>query len=92
LGLGRGINPPGISVTIAQLLDALDQVKPGAASLVHHVPDAAIEAIVGTWPSLFTPVRALALGFARHESEVALIRAFIEDDLEATRIDRGIAI
>ncbi len=30
LGLDRGINPPGISVTIAQLLEALETVKPGA--------------------------------------------------------------
>lgn len=92
LGLDRGINPPGISVTIAQLLAGLEQVKPGAASLVRRVPDPAIEAIVGTWPSLFTPVRALALGFARHEPVVDLIRAFIEDDLAATRTDRGIAV
>ncbi len=64
LGLDRGINPPGISVTIGELLAALDTVKPGAAGLVKRVPDPAIEAIVGTWPPLFTPVRAVALGFA----------------------------
>ncbi len=92
LGLDRGINPPGISVTIAQLLDALEQVKPGAAALVRRVPDPAIEAIVGTWPALFTPARAPSLGFAPHESVVDLIRAFVEDDLAATAHDRGIAI
>jgi nucleoside-diphosphate-sugar epimerase len=92
LGLNRGINPPGISVTIAQLLAGLDQVKPGAAALLRRVPDPAIEAIVGTWPSLFTPARALGLGFAQHEPVVDLIRAFVEDDLEATRIDRKIAV
>jgi len=91
LGLDRGINPPGISVTIAQLLHGLEQVKPGAAALVKRVPDPAIGAIVGSWPPLFTPVRSLALGFAPHESVVELIRAFIEDDLAATRADRGIA-
>jgi nucleoside-diphosphate-sugar epimerase len=92
LGLSRGINPPGISVTIAQLLSGLEQVKPGAAALVRRVPDPAIAAIVGTWPSLFTPARALTLGFAPHETVVELIRAFIEDDLAATAADRGIAI
>jgi nucleoside-diphosphate-sugar epimerase len=91
LGLDRGINPPGISVTIGELLAALDTVKPGAAGLVKRVPDPAIEAIVGTWPPLFTPVRAVALGFARHESLVELIQAFVEDDLAATRADRGMA-
>jgi nucleoside-diphosphate-sugar epimerase len=92
LGLSRGINPPGISVTIAQLLSGLEQVKPGAASLLRHVPDPAIEAIVGTWPSLFTPSRALGLGFAAHEPVVELIRAFVADDLEATRAERRLAV
>jgi D-erythronate 2-dehydrogenase len=92
LGLDRGINPPGISVTIARLLAGLDAVKPGAAALVRRVPDPAIEAIVGTWPPLFTPARALTLGFAQHESVVELIQAFIEDDLDATRADRETAV
>lgn len=92
LGLDRGLNPPGISVTIAQLLDALETVRPGAAGLVHRVPDPDIAAIVGTWPALFSPVRSVELGFARHEPVVELIRAFIADDLAATRADRGIAV
>jgi D-erythronate 2-dehydrogenase len=91
LGLDRGINPPGISVTISRLLQGLEVVKPGAAALVKRVPDPEIAAIVGTWPPLFTPVRAVALGFGRHESVVELIQAFVEDDLAATRIDRGMA-
>jgi nucleoside-diphosphate-sugar epimerase len=92
LDLDRGINPPGISVTIAQLLDALETVRPGASSLVQRSPDPEVAAIVGTWPALFSPVRAVELGFAHHESVVELIRAFIEDDLAATRADRGITI
>ena len=91
MGLDRGINPPGISVTIAQLLAGLDAVKPGASALVKRVPDPAIEAIVGTWPPLFTPTRSPTLGFAPHETVVELIQAFIEDDLDATRADRGMA-
>ncbi len=91
LGLDRGINPPGISVTIAELLRALDAVRPGAAALVRRVPNPEIAAIVGGWPPLFTPSRALALGFARHEPVVDLIRAFVADDLAATRADRGMA-
>ncbi len=92
MGLSRGINPPGISVTIDRILHALEEVKPGAGALVRRVPDPEIAAIVGTWPALFTPVRGPALGFARHEPVIELIKAFIEDDLEATRIDRGISL
>ena len=91
MGLDRGINPPGISVTIQALLAGLETVRPGAAALVKRVPDAAIEAIVGTWPASFTADRARGLGFAPHEAVVALIEAFIDDDLAATRADRGMA-
>lgn len=89
LGLDRGINPPGIRATIADLLAGLDVVRPGASALVRRVPDPTVEAIVGPWPACFTPARALGLGFARQEPVVELIRAFVEDDLEATRAERG---
>lgn len=89
LGPDRGINPPGICMTIAQLLEALEAVRPGAAALVRRAPDPEIAAIVGSWPARFSPQRAPALGFAPHESAEDLIRAFIADDLAATRLDRG---
>src|SRR5271165_413921 len=90
LGLDRGINPPGISATVAQMLAALETVKPGAAALVRPAEDHDIAAIVGTWPAAFAPVRARRLGFAAHESLVELVRAFVADDLAATRHDRGL--
>jgi nucleoside-diphosphate-sugar epimerase len=90
LGLDRGINPPGISATVAQMLAALEAVKPGASALVRPVADADIAAIVGTWPAAFAPVRAGPLGFAAHEPLVDLVRAFVADDLEATRHERGL--
>jgi len=90
LRLDRGINPPGISATVSQMLAALDAVKPGAAALVRPAEDPDIAAIVGTWPAAFAPVRARRLGFAPHESLVELVRAFVADDLEATRHDRGL--
>ena len=91
LGLDRGINPPGIATTIGALLAGLEQVRPGASALVRRVPNAEVAAIVGPWPPAFTPTRALRLGFAPHESVVDLIRAFVADDLAATRADRGMA-
>jgi nucleoside-diphosphate-sugar epimerase len=91
LGLDRSINPPGISTTIAHLLQALDSVQPGASALVRRVEDQAIAAIVGTWPPEFEPLRARTLGFSPHEPLAEVIRAFIEDDLAATRTERGLA-
>lgn len=89
MGIDRGVNPPGLSVTVAHMLQALDEIRPGASSLVHHAPDPAIAAIVGTWPASFEAMRARTLGFAMHEPFADLVRAFVEDDLDATRAERG---
>lgn len=90
LGLDRSLTPPGLSVTVAQMLAALDQASPGASALVRRVADPAIADIVADWPAAFTADRARALGFAPHESLVDLVRAFIADDLPATRADRNL--
>ncbi|HME25641.1 MAG TPA: NAD-dependent epimerase/dehydratase family protein [Acetobacteraceae bacterium] len=90
MGLDRGVNPPGISTTIAHLLQALDAIRPGASALVRHVEDKEIAAIVGLWPPAFEPMRAHMLGFASHEPVVEVVRAFVEDDLQATRMERGL--
>ena len=89
MGGDRGVNPPGISVTVGDMLAALDAVRPGASALVDRQPDSAVAAIVGGWPAAFAPVRAPALGFAAHEPLPELIRAFIADDLEETRRGRA---
>ena len=68
----------------------LEQVQPGASALVHRVEDKKIAAIVETWPPAFDPVRAHALGFAPHEPVIDVVRAFIADDLAATRAERGL--
>jgi nucleoside-diphosphate-sugar epimerase len=92
MGLDRSVNPPGISTTIAHLLQALDEVRPGASALVRRVEDQAIAAIVGTWPPAFEAMHARTLGFSTHEPIVEVIRAFIEDDLDTTRAERGMAV
>jgi nucleoside-diphosphate-sugar epimerase len=89
MGLDRSIDPPGISTTVAHLLQALDTVSPGASSHVKRVADAAIAAIVSTWPPAFAATQARTLGFSPHEPVLDVVRAFIEDDLAATRAERG---
>lgn len=87
----RGINPPGRSATMAKLLGALETVAgPAARALVRLAPDPAITAIVGGWPAAFTAHRARhLLGFSEQESLEELVQAFIDDDLEETRRERG---
>jgi D-erythronate 2-dehydrogenase len=90
MGLDRSVNPPGISTTIAHLLQALDEVRPGASSLIRRVEDKEIASIIGLWPPAFEVIRAHTLGFASHEPFAEVVRAFIEDDLAATRTERGL--
>ncbi len=90
LGLDRSLNPPGMSVKVGDILAALDAVRQGATALVKRVPDPVIAGIVGGWPAGFNVVRAPALGFSRHEPLIDVIRAFVADDLEATRQDRAL--
>lgn len=90
LGRDRGVNPPGLSASIADMLDALARVAgPEARALAKRVPDAEVEAIVAGWPAAFAATRAPGLGFAPSETLDDIIRAFIADDLEATRADRA---
>jgi nucleoside-diphosphate-sugar epimerase len=88
MGLDRGVNPPGISTTIAHLLQALDEVQPGASALVRRVEDKEIADIIGLWPPAFEAIRGHMLGFATHEPVVEVVRAFVEDDLAATKAER----
>jgi nucleoside-diphosphate-sugar epimerase len=90
MGLDRSIDPPGISTTVAHLLQALDAAAPGASSHVKRIADETIAAIVSTWPPAFEALHARTLGFSAHEPILDVIHAFIEDDLEATKADRGL--
>ena len=90
MGLDRSLSPPGIRITVGAMLKAMDEVRQGSSALVRRVADPTIAAIVGTWPAAFTADRARALGFTSHEPFVDVVRAFIEDDLDATRRERGL--
>jgi D-erythronate 2-dehydrogenase len=89
MGLDRSIDPPGISTTVAHMLQALEEVAPGAGAHVRRVQDTMVAAIVSTWPPAFEALHARTLGFAPHEPVVDVIRAFIADDLAATKAERA---
>ncbi len=58
------LNLRGITVTIAQMLDALEAaIGPAGRALVTPKPDPQIARIVTSWPSAFVTDRAQALGF-----------------------------
>ncbi len=92
LGIDRGINPPGLSVTVSELLDALEAVGgTEARGRVTFVPDPAIEAIVSGWPAAFTAERARALGFSQQDGARAILEAFLADDLTSTKAERAMS-
>lgn len=91
MGADRGINPPGRSATVAKMLEALEAVAGTAArEKVGFAFDREVFDIVVGWPAAFAATRARRLGFVEQESLEDLVRAFIEDDLAATRAERGL--
>ncbi|MDE2333254.1 MAG: NAD-dependent epimerase/dehydratase family protein [Rhodospirillales bacterium] len=79
MGPDRSVNPPGLTVSVGEMLAALEAAKPGAAALVRRVAAPEIQAIVATWPARFDPARALALGFAAHGPLEALVAEFLAE-------------
>ncbi|MCK0744669.1 D-erythronate dehydrogenase [Chromohalobacter nigrandesensis] len=84
LGEWRTLNLPGITVTVTQMLDALErQAGAETRALVSFEPDAAIDRIVASWPGGLDIERPLSLGFQADDDVDAVIRAYREDYLNA---------
>ncbi|WP_391481141.1 D-erythronate dehydrogenase [Nereida sp. NH-UV-3] len=82
LGPRRALCLPGVSASVGEMLDALERVAgPKARALVRFEADAAVDAIVSTWPKAFDPQRALAHGFVAEASFDQIIQTHIEDEL-----------
>jgi len=76
LGEDRTVNLPGLSVSVAQMLDALREAAGNeVVKLIRFEPDPVIARIVASWPSDFTAARARALGFVADENYLAVVRA-----------------
>jgi hypothetical protein len=76
----RVLNLPGITVTVAQMIAGLERAG-GDVNLVSWQRDAAIEAIVGSWPEGMKTPRAQRLGFVSDDNIDAIISVFLEDEL-----------
>ena len=78
-GASRIVNLPGITVTVQQILDALEEVGgKEAVALVKEERDDKIEGIVGTWSARFDVSRAYGLGLEKDGSVGDAVRAFKE--------------
>lgn len=85
LGARRSLNMPGVSVTIAEQIEALRRhAGEDAVKLIHRKPDPVVAEVVGSWPRDFTAGRARALGFTGDAGFGAILDAYIEDDYRPT--------
>ncbi len=72
------LNMPAISVTVGEMLDALEKVcGANVRALVTHQPDPAVEKIVLGWPTHWENKRSLAMGLKVDESFESIIEQYL---------------
>ena len=75
---GQALNLPGLTVTVAQMIDALRRAGGAeAAARIRFAPDARIKAIVQSWPARFDTARATALGFEADADFDQVVAAYV---------------
>jgi len=80
LGGRTALNLPALTVSVGEMLHALEEVAGAEArALVRFEPDAAIARIVGGWPAFFENSRALRLGLTPNPDFVSIVREFLAD-------------
>lgn len=83
LGNERIIPLPGLTVTVKEILSALEKVAgKEAVNLVQWEEDATIQRIVQSWPTQVEAEYANSLGFEADQSFEDIIQAHIEDTKE----------
>ena len=83
-GATRNINVPGLSVTVGDMVAALERVAgTDVVNRIQWTPDPRIERIVSTWPGALDSGKALSLGFPRDENFDAFIRQYMRDEMSA---------
>ncbi len=88
LGDDRVINLPGLTVSVREMINSLEQITgPEVTKLISHEPDAFLQSIVLTWPPYFDTLRAKKLGFVCDSSVEEIIRSYIaEEGIENIKI------
>ena len=82
LGMTRGLNLPGRTFTVAEMVAALRRVAgERTVARIRFEPDPLIQRIVAGWPTRFATPRAERLGFRADDDLDEIIRQHIEDEL-----------
>ncbi len=81
LGDDRIINLPGLTVSIQEMINSLEQItNPEVTKLISYEPDAFLQSIVLTWPPHFDTRRANQLGFVSDTSSSEIIRLYMDEE------------
>ena len=81
-GGNRVVNLPGLSVTVRDMVRALERVAgPEVVSRIRWEPDARIAKFVANWPGAWDNSRALALGFPGDQSFEENVRQYIAEQM-----------
>lgn len=87
LGPSRALSMPGLSASIAEMIEALRRTAgQKAVDLIRHQPDPVIQAIVEPWAEACEATTARSLGFVAETSFDEIIRIYLEDDLPTRSI------
>ena len=79
-GHTRAINMPSLTVTAAEMIDAMKRAGAGRRlGAVTFAPDPEIQRIVDGWPAVFGSQRAEALGLRPDDSFEAICRAYLDE-------------
>ena len=82
LGHRRCVTMPGVSVTVAEQIEALRRVAGDeAVTHIRREPDELVARIVSGWPRAFEARRAIELGFSAETDFDEIVRVHVEDEL-----------
>src|SRR6516162_4394506 len=85
-GANRSLQLPGFSVAVGDMAAAVRKAGGEEAyAKMRWEPDPTIQQIISGWPQALAAPRAAALGFTADNGIDEVVRAFIEDDLEAQK-------
>ncbi len=80
LGQIRTMNLPSLSVTAAELAQAVVRAPVAVRGLITWMPDPALQTVVDGWPRRFDSVAARALGLATPDTADSIVASFVAEN------------
>lgn len=86
LGPWRAVNLPGLSITVGEMVAALERVAGREVTRrIRWIPDARIAPMVATWPGRLDNARALALGFPADVDFDSIVSQYLSELSDGAR-------